>query len=163
MGASHRPVLSQVPKFIRWRPGLPSRSPLPISYCAATDLPGRVHLLGCLRAQPNATLQELGQASVAAGGPALSRTSVPRAAERVGWGRKKSVHATERNTERVVALRRLLVEAVQEADFTRFVFMDKMRLKHLGPVPTGRVAGATTAPRRASAWTRPCPCTAART
>ena len=38
---------------------------------------------------------------------------------------KKSVHAAERNTERVVALRRLFVEALQEEDVARFVFVDE--------------------------------------
>ena len=38
---------------------------------------------------------------------------------------KKSLHAAGRATERVVARRRLFVEAVQEEDFTRFVFVDE--------------------------------------
>ena len=100
------------------------------------DAAGDQRLLACLAAQPDATLTEISLALLAAGGPRLSRTAVWRATERLGWGRKKSVHATECDTERVVALRRLFVEAVQGADFTRFVFVDEMRLKHLDPVPT---------------------------
>jgi transposase len=46
-------------------------------------------LLACLRAQPDATLAEIGQALVAAGGPSLQRTAVWQAVERLGWGRKK--------------------------------------------------------------------------
>lgn len=53
------------------------------------DAAGDEWLLTCLRAQPDATLAETGQALAAAGGPALSRTAVWRAVERLGWGRKK--------------------------------------------------------------------------
>jgi hypothetical protein len=38
---------------------------------------------------------------------------------------KKSVHAAERDTERVVAMRRLFLEAIQEEDVRRFVFVDE--------------------------------------
>lgn len=41
--------------------------------------------------------------------------------------KKKSVHAAERNTDRVVALRRAFVEAVQNEDFTCFKFVDETR------------------------------------
>jgi len=50
--------------------------------------------------------------------------------------KKKSVHAAERNTRRVIALRRAFVEALQSEDFTCFKFVDEMRMKHLGRVPT---------------------------
>ena len=40
-------------------------------------------------------------------------------------GEKKCVHAARRDTERVVALRSALVEAVQRADFTRCKFVDE--------------------------------------
>ena len=43
----------------------------------------------------------------------------------MGRGRKKSVHAAERGTGRVVGLRRSFVEAVQAEDWTRFVFVDE--------------------------------------
>ena len=39
--------------------------------------------------------------------------------------KKKSLHAAERDTERVRALRRAFVEAVQEEDFTCFKFVDE--------------------------------------
>ena len=39
--------------------------------------------------------------------------------------KKKSVHAAERDTERVVALRATFLEAVQNEDFTRFKFVDE--------------------------------------
>ena len=58
-----------------------------------------------------------------------------RAVESMDWGRKKSVHTAERDTERVVGLRRSFVAAAQAEDLTRFVFMDEIRLKHLGPAP----------------------------
>ena len=45
--------------------------------------------------------------------------------EKLGWKRKKSIRAVERGTERVVALRRLLVETVPEEDFTRLIFVDE--------------------------------------
>ena len=89
------------------------------------DAAGDQRLLACLRAQPDATLAEIGQALVAAGGPSLQRTAVWQAVERLGWGRKKSVHAAERDTKRVVALRRLFVETRQEEDGARFVFVDE--------------------------------------
>ncbi len=39
--------------------------------------------------------------------------------------KKKSVHAAERDTKRVVALRGAFVEAVQQEDVTRFIFVDE--------------------------------------
>lgn len=39
--------------------------------------------------------------------------------------KKKSFHATERDTERVKTLRRAFVEAIQEEDFTCFKFVDE--------------------------------------
>ena len=53
------------------------------------DAAGDQLLLACLRAQPDATLAEIGQALRAAGGPSLQRTAVWQAVERLGWGRKK--------------------------------------------------------------------------
>ena len=66
------------------------------------DAAGDQRLLAYLHAQSDATLAEIGQALVAAGGPSLQRTAVWQAVERLGWGRKKSVHAAERDTERLV-------------------------------------------------------------
>jgi hypothetical protein len=86
-------------------------------------------------------------ALVAAGGPALSRTAVWRAVESLGWGRKKSVHAAERTAERdtvrVVGLRRSFVEAVQAEDWMRFVFVDETSTnltycRRYGRAPQGR-------------------------
>ena len=54
------------------------------------DATGEQLPLACLVAQPDATLAELGQALVAAGGPSLQRTAVWQAMERLGWGRKKA-------------------------------------------------------------------------
>ena len=56
---------------------------------------------------------------------------------------KKSVHAAERDTERVVALRRLFIEAIQEEDVTRFVFVDETSTnltycRRYGRAPAGR-------------------------
>ena len=39
--------------------------------------------------------------------------------------KKKDLHASERNTERVLALRRAFIEAIQQEDFTRFKFVDE--------------------------------------
>jgi len=57
---------------------------------------------------------------VAAGGPSgrVAGGGTPR------LGAQKSVHATERDAERVVELRRLFMEAIQE-DGTRLVFVDE--------------------------------------
>ena len=79
----------------------------------------------------------------ATGGPELSRTAVCRATEAVGWGRKKSVHASERDTEHVVALRREFVEGMQGEGFTRFVFVDETSTnltycRHYGRTPAGQ-------------------------
>ena len=62
---------------------------------------------------------------MAAGGPSLQRTAVWQAVERLGWGCKKSVHAAERDPDRMVVVRRLFVEAMQEKDGVRFVFVDE--------------------------------------
>ncbi len=48
-------------------------------------------LTECLQQQPDATLAELGQALVAAGGPAVSRATLSRAVTGLGWRRKKRV------------------------------------------------------------------------
>ena len=55
---------------------------------------------------------------------------------KLGLGPQKNAHASERDTERVVGLRRSFLAAVQAEDWMRFVFVDEMRLKHLGPAPT---------------------------
>ena len=56
---------------------------------------------------------------------------------------KKRVHAAERDTERVVALRQLFVEAIQQEDVTRFVFVDETSTnltycRRYGRAPRGR-------------------------
>ena len=56
---------------------------------------------------------------------------------------KKSVHAAERDTERVVAMRRLFLEAIQEEDVSRFVFVDETSThltycRRYGRAPAGR-------------------------
>lgn len=50
---------------------------------------GQRELTACLMQQPDATLDEVRTELAAIGGPALSRTSTWRAAEKLGWGRKK--------------------------------------------------------------------------
>lgn len=89
------------------------------------DAAGDQRLLACLVAQPDATLAEVSAVLLAAGGPKLGRTAVWRATKRLGWKRKKSIHASERDSERVVTLRQLVVEAIQAENFTRFVFVDE--------------------------------------
>lgn len=64
-------------------------------------------------------------ALTAAGGLELSRTSVWQAVESLGWDRKKSVPAAERDTEHVLPLRRLFVEALSQQDVTRLVSVDE--------------------------------------
>jgi len=125
--------ISFVDKLLHRQRTTNSFAALPARGGPAPRLDAAVHALltACLRQQSDATLLEVGAALAAAGGPALSRTSMWRAVEKLGWKRKKSIHAAER----VVVLRRLLVETVLEEDFTRLVFVDEMRLKHLGPAP----------------------------
>ena len=53
------------------------------------DTAGDQRLLACLRAQPDATLAEVAQALLTAGGPGLSSSAIWRACERLGWHRKK--------------------------------------------------------------------------
>ena len=98
------------------------------------DAPARTRLVAGLRQQPGATVNELRVWPAALGGRAVSRTRLGRAVQALGWdgrcrrwagGKKKCVHAAERNTERVVALRSALVEAVQRADFTCCKFVDE--------------------------------------
>lgn len=90
------------------------------------DETGQQRLLACLRAQPDATLQELATALAKAGGPTLSISSLWHAVKALGWSRKKkSLHAAERDTERVAGLRRQFLEDLQGEDFTRLVFLDE--------------------------------------
>ena len=60
------------------------------------DVAGDERLLACLKAQPDATLAEIGQALVAA----RQCSARPCGRRWNGWGRKKSVHAAERDTAR---------------------------------------------------------------
>ena len=144
--AARFPVsLSFTDKLLRRQRSRGSVAELPRSPGPAPrlDAAGDQRLLACLCAQPDATLAEIGQALVAAGGPSLQRTAVWQAVERLGWGRKKSVHAAERDTERVVALRRLFVEAMQEEDVARLVFVDETSTnltygRRHGRAPAGR-------------------------
>ena len=86
----------------------PSGGPAPMP-----DPTGHVPLTACLNQQPDVTPDALRTALAAAGGAVLSRTSVGRATQSPGWKRKKSVRAVGRDTERVVVLRQLVVEAIQ--------------------------------------------------
>ncbi|WP_226930190.1 IS630 family transposase [Hymenobacter siberiensis] len=59
---------------------------------------------------------------------------------------KKSVHAAERDTARVVALRRLFIEAIQEEEVTRFVFVGETSTnltycRRYGRAPAGQRLG----------------------
>ena len=157
------------------------------------DAAGGQRLLTCLRAQPDATLAEIGQALAAAGGPSLQRTAAWQAVERLGWGRKKNVHAAERNTERVVAWSRGRVVAWSRgrvvawsrgrvaplvrgshAERRRCPFRVRGRDEYqpdrrppLRPCPgrpcPGRPCPGRPCPGRPCRWIRPCRCTAART
>ena len=78
-------------------------------------------------------------------------------------GQKKGVHAAERGTKRVIALRGALVKTLQTQDFTCFKFVDEMRTAHFVLAPTGPIAVVTPAPRAGSTPPGPRPCTAGRT
>ncbi|WP_158023048.1 hypothetical protein [Hymenobacter coccineus] len=54
----------------------------------------------------------------------MSQTALLRAVQALDWRRKKSVHAAERDAERVRALRAAFLEAVQSEDSTCFKFVD---------------------------------------
>jgi len=83
-------------------------------------------LLACLAAQPDATLEELRVQLAVVGGPIVSRTTLCQQVQKLGWRRKKkSVHATERDTEHNRESRRLFLEALQQEDVTRFKFFDE--------------------------------------
>ncbi len=74
-----------------------------------------------------------------------------------GCTAKKSLHATERDTERVRELRRQHVEAVAaRPDRHRFYFLDETGLR-LDYTP-----GAMGGRRAAGAWAGPCRCGVAR-
>jgi hypothetical protein len=75
--------------------------------------------------------------------------------------KKKSVHAAERGTERVRALRAAFLEAVQNEDFTCFKFVDETSTNLTYCRRYARAA--TPAPKAGSAPTRPRRCTAGRT
>ena len=107
--------ISFVDKRLRWQRTTGSVAALPPSGGPAPmrDPTGQVRLTACLNQQPDATPDELRTALAAVGGPVLSRTSVGRATQSLGWKRKKSVRAVGRDTERVVVLRQLVVEAIQ--------------------------------------------------
>ena len=62
------------------------------------DAAGDQRLRACLHALPDATLAEIGQALLAAGGPSLQRTAVWQAVERLGWGRKKKASTPQNAT-----------------------------------------------------------------
>ncbi|SFQ75713.1 DDE superfamily endonuclease [Hymenobacter arizonensis] len=55
----------------------------------------------------------------------MSQTTLWRAVQALGWRRKKSVHAAERDTKRVRALRQDFVEALQTESFIYFKFVDE--------------------------------------
>lgn len=79
-------------------------------------------LLGaCLQQQFDATLDEPCSWLVALGGPTILGLTV----QALNWRRKKTVHATERDTERVRALRATFVEALQSEDFICLRFVDE--------------------------------------
>ena len=90
------------------------------------DASSRADLVACLRQQPDATLDALRVWLAAPGGPAGSpATDGPC---RVGRGlaaKKKSVHAAERDPERVRDLRAAFLEALQTEDVTCFKFVDE--------------------------------------
>jgi hypothetical protein len=85
----------------------------------------RAQVVACLRQQPDATLDELRVWVAALGGPAMSPATMGRAVQALDWRQKESVHAAQRDNDRVRALRTAYLEALQTEDFTRFKFVDK--------------------------------------
>ena len=117
----------------------------------------------CLRQQPGAAWDELRVWLAAPGAPDVGRATLGQAVQALDGWPKKGVHATERGTKRVIALRDTLVETLQTQDFTCFKFVDVMRTAHFVLAPTGPIAVVTPAPRAGSTPPRPRPCTAGRT
>ena len=128
--------------------------------CNGGPVPGRG------RASPALDLG--GPAAQPDAGPPARCAAGPRRATRVpGHGlacagrarvaaQKKALHAAERDTPRLVALRAAFVEAVaRDEDPTRFQFVDETGLPW--PLP-----GATAGPRTGPGWVRACPCAWAR-
>ena len=67
--------------------------------------------------------------------------------------KKKSVHAAERDTQRVRALRAVFLEALQTEDFTCFKFVDETstNLTSAGATPVPKADNVPTKPRRCTA------------
>ena len=104
---------------------------------------GQGQLRACLEAHPDATLDELRTLLAVVGGPVLSRTTTWRATAALGWGRKKSIHAADCDTARVVSLRRLFLEVLPQEEVTRLVFVDETSTNltyccRYGRAPAGR-------------------------
>lgn len=117
------------------------------------DAAARAQLAACVAQQPDATLEELRVQLAAHGGPHH------RLAGLAGVGftaRKKSVHAAERDTQRVNGLRRAFLEALPDQDVTRFKFVDEMSVNLTYTRRSGRAPGG-------QRGTKPCRCTMART
>ncbi|RZK44432.1 MAG: hypothetical protein EOO61_03815, partial [Hymenobacter sp.] len=76
------------------------------------------------------TLTELNQAWQTQGGRPVGQTCLWQVLDEHQLRRKKSLHATERDTPRVVALRQDFVETVaQHYDSRRFRFLDETGLR----------------------------------
>ena len=100
---------------------LPRRSdPAPCLNAAAL-----AQLVACLRQEPSATSVKPGTWLAAIGGPVVSQSTLRRAVQALDWRKKKSVHATQRATQRVRALRRAFLEALPNEDITCFKFVDE--------------------------------------
>ncbi len=107
------------------------------------DAGGHETLRACLVAQPDATLDELRQQLAAVGGPVLCRTACWNAVQALGWDRKKSLHAAERDTDRVKGLRAAFLEVLAQEDVTQFKFVDETSTnlpytRRYGRAPDGR-------------------------
>lgn len=104
----------------------------------------RQRLAACMAPQPDATLAELGQQLMAAGSPAVGQTVLWQTLQALDLRRKiKSLHAAERDTERVRRLRQDFLEAIQQEDSTRFKFVDETSVnltytRRYGRAPGGR-------------------------
>ena len=103
MFARFRVSVAFVDKLLRRQRTTGSVAALPACSDPAPRLnpAGRAQLLVCLGQCPAAALDEVWAALAATGRPVLSCTAGWRAMESMGWGCKKSVHAVERDTERV--------------------------------------------------------------
>ncbi|QKG58237.1 hypothetical protein GKZ68_19260 [Hymenobacter sp. BRD128] len=118
------------------------------------DAAAHIWLVVQVKQRPDQTLAKLRTAWVAAGDAPCVYLFFGACSTSTGGGAKKSLHATERETERVGLLRQQHVEAIAaRVDVGRFHFLNEigLRLDYTGVTAELGAAGA---------WVGPCPCAA---